>query len=374
VKDVPYLRWSGWLSLMIVAGYFVVGLWPFDFHPTNRVSWLTGRPGLQFAPYGMAYATGLLSALHESGGSTPAAAKFTVELWLEAQPEPASDVFDIMSIHNPQLPFDFVLGQWKQDFLLRATTRHPGQTGKIPEVGVDNALVAGMAQCFTVCGDGTGTDFYLDGTVAGHFPQFVLNGEALDGQLILGNNASGKNSWTGRLLGLAVYHRALNPAEIARHCMLWKQGHARQLTTTPGLTAFYLFDEAAGQLARDSSGNHRDVIIPAGFRPIQRDFLIPPWKDLSYYRPDYADIAVNILGFAPFGFCFFLHRCRLQPGTWVANTLVVVLTGATVSLTIEIIQAWLPNRTSSTTDVLTNTAGTLLGVVLALAARTRIRG
>ena len=70
---------------------------------------------------------------------------------------------------------------------------------------------------------------------------------------------------------------------------------------------------------------------------------------------------------------FFLHRCRFRPGTWVANTLVVVLTGATVSLTIEILQAWLPNPTSSMTDLLTNTDGTLRGVVLALVVRTWAR-
>jgi hypothetical protein len=369
VKSIPCDKWFGWLSLMIVVGYFVVGLWPFDFLLPNRINWLTDHPGLQFAPYGSAYEPTSLSAVPGSGGAAGTAAHFTVELWLEAQHEPANNVFDILTIHNRCLPFDFVIGQWKQDLLLRATLQTRQSTSKIPEVGLDNGIPAGKTGFFTIRSDVAGTDFYQDGIGVAHFPRFVLNAEALDGQLILGNDASGKNSWTGRLFGLALYNRALDATEVARHYLLWTQGHTHQLARSPGLTALYFFNEGAGQWVQDSSGNHHDVIIPANFRPVQRDLLIPPWKDLSYYRPDYPDIVVNILGFIPFGFCFFLHRCLREPRQRMANALLVVLSGMTVSLTIEVIQAWLPNRVSSMTDLLTNTAGTLLGVVLAILIR-----
>jgi glycopeptide antibiotics resistance protein len=69
----------------------------------------------------------------------------------------------------------------------------------------------------------------------------------------------------------------------------------------------------------------------------------------------------------PFGFCFFLHRRIVRPNRLTANFVFAVFVGAAVSLTIEIIQAWLPNRVSSTTDLMTNIVGTLLGAVLALA-------
>jgi len=93
---------------------------------------------------------------------------------------------------------------------------------------------------------------------------------------------------------------------------------------------------------------------------------------MSYARPDYSDMVVNILGFVPFGFCFYLHRWSLRPNQRATNALLVVLTGAAVSLTIEIIQAWLPNRVSSISDVLTNAAGTLLGVALAIAIQSKV--
>jgi hypothetical protein len=294
-------------------------------------------------------------------------ANYTVELWIQTHRAPANNVFNILTIHNPRLPLDFALGQWKQDFLLRGTTQHPQPAGAIREVGMYHALPEQQARFITIRGNDAGTDFYLDGSAAGHFPEFVLNAEALDGQLILGNGASGKSPWTGRLFGLALYNRALNPKEIAWHHVLWADGRARQLMNAPGLAALYLFDEGHGRQAKDSSGNRHRVIIPAVFQPIHRDFLLPPWKDISYNRPDYSDIAINVLGFMPFGFCFFLHRHLLRPRRLVFNALLVVFAGSAISLTIEVIQAWLPNRTSSMNDLLTDTAGTLFGVALAMA-------
>lgn len=358
-------RWFGWLSVVIVAGYFIVGLWPFAFHSPNRVSWLAGRPGLHFEKCGVAYDPGLLPA-SDSNSATNPSANFTLEIWAEADIEPNDNVYNLLTIHNDRLPAEFVICQWQREFLLRATIQHPFTRRKISEVGVCDALLVGKPRFITIRGDDAGTDFFTNGLPAGHYPQFVLRPEALDGQLILGNDSSGKHPWSGSLFGLAIYNRALAATEIAGHHQLWLQGQARQLTNEAGLTALYLFDERGGQRAADSSGNQHHVIIPEIFRALHKEFLIPPWKDISYDRPNYSDIAVNILGFIPFGFCFFLHRRFVRPNQPAVNFLFVVLVGALVSLTIEIIQAWLPNRVSSTTDLLTNTFGTLLGAVLAL--------
>jgi hypothetical protein len=357
----------GWLSFAIVAGYFVVGFWPFEFRPHNQVSWLANHPGLHFEPYGIAYDSAPLPA---PAPGQPA--NFTVELWLAAQHEPANDVFDILTIHNPRLPLDFTICQWQKELLLRATTQ-PLQPGwQVPELSAGEVLTKQTTRLVTVRGDATGTDLYVDGSADKHFPRFTVNAEALDGQLILGNGASGKHSWSGWLFGLAFYNRALNPADIARHDALWTQGRASQLTNAAGLRALYFFDEGHGQQTEDSSDNRHHISIPTIFQPVHRDLLIPPWKDLSYHHPDYSDIAVNVLGFAPFGFCFFLYRRSLKPKCWIANALLVVLAGAAVSLTIEIVQAWLPNRASSVMDILTNTTGTVLGVALALAVQRKV--
>jgi hypothetical protein len=351
-----------------VAGYFIVGLWPFAFRPPNQVNWLTDRPGLHFEKSGVAYDPDLLPA-RGSSSATNQFANFTLEIWAVADLEPYDNVYHLLTIHNDRLPSDFIVCQWRREFLFRAAIQHPSLTRKINEVGVSGALQKGIPRLITIRGDGTGTVFYSDGLSAGHYPPFVLKPEAMDGQLILGNDSSGKHPWSGTLFGVAIYNRALNAAEIAGHYALWTHGQARQLTDVSGLAALYLFDERGGQHADDSSGNQHRVIIPENFQAVHKEFLIPPWKDISYDHPDYSDIAVNILGFIPFGYCFFLHRRLVRPDQPAPNLVLAVFVGSLVSLTIEIIQAWLPNRVSSMTDLLTNTFGALLGAVLALAIK-----
>jgi hypothetical protein len=363
VKSLFDCRWFGWFSAAIVVGYFIVGLWPFAFRPPNRVSWLADRAGLHFEKSGVAHDPESLPS-PASNDTTNLSANFTVETWVEADGEPGGNLFHILTIHNKQQDLDCILCQWNQHFILRAPSQRPPPAPHPSEVDII-VLQAQTPRFITVRGDESGTDFFLDGLPAEHYPQFIIKPEALAGQLIVGNDDTGKHPWVGNLFGLALYNRALDAAEIARHHALWTQGRARELTNAPGLTALYLFDEGGGQTAADISSNHHHLVIPEIFRPVHREILIPPWKDLAFMGPDYTDIAVNILGFMPFGFCFFLHRWFARPKRPAKNILFVVLVGFVISLTVELIQAWLPNRVSSITDLLTNTTGTLLGAVLA---------
>jgi hypothetical protein len=369
VKGLFNCGWFGWLSMVIVVGYFIVGLWPFAFRPPNRVNWLSNRSGLHFETSGIAYDPEMLAGFGSNNiaGRSPS---FTVEAWVEPDGEPGDNLFHILTIHNQQRDLDFILCQWEQHFILRAPSQRPPPPPHPSEVDLI-ALQTATPRFITVRGDRSGTDFFLNGLPAEQFPQFVVKSEALAGQLVVGNDDTGKHSWSGKLFGLALYNRALDAAEIARHYMLWTKGRARELTNTPALTALYLFDEGNGRTAADVSSYHHHLIIPEIFRPVHRELLIPPWKDLAFMGPDYPDIIVNVLGFVPFGFFFFLHRQCVRPKYIWKNILLALLAGAAISLTIEIVQAWLPNRVSSVMDVLTNTAGTLLGVLLALIIRSK---
>jgi glycopeptide antibiotics resistance protein len=90
------------------------------------------------------------------------------------------------------------------------------------------------------------------------------------------------------------------------------------------------------------------------FEPFWNEFD-PSW--------DYCwDLLINIVGFIPFGFVVSAY-CSLAGGIKRPAT-VAILLGFMVSFTIEFCQAFLPTRNSGTTDLITNTFGTSLGVLL----------
>ncbi len=72
-------------------------------------------------------------------------------------------------------------------------------------------------------------------------------------------------------------------------------------------------------------------------------------------------VAKNIAGLIPLGFCVYawlLGRTFPRPAAWMTTIL-----GCMVGITIEVLPGYLPTRQSGTTDILTNTFGTWLGVV-----------
>jgi VanZ family protein len=76
----------------------------------------------------------------------------------------------------------------------------------------------------------------------------------------------------------------------------------------------------------------------------------------------FFDVAINILAYMPLGlFAYIFLRPRLGPRY---AGIVSVVMGIALSFSMEIAQQYLPVRISSIVDLLANTAGTMLGVVL----------
>ena len=89
------------------------------------------------------------------------------------------------------------------------------------------------------------------------------------------------------------------------------------------------------------------------------DFLLLGWP--RYWTS--FDLVANLLGYLPLGFLLFVAIVRSGRAAGAA-ALLACAGGALLSLTMEIVQNYLPHRVSSNVDFALNAAGTAIGVAI----------
>ena len=129
------------------------------------------------------------------------------------------------------------------------------------------------------------------------------------------------------------------------------------------LIILYLFKEGAGNEVHDMSQLRptADLYIPdiiyRGITP-QQKFLSP----LVFHN--ILDIVLNIILFVPFGLLYYANVRKRNTSSF-QSFIIVLLSGLLFSFCMESIQALLITRYSHLTDILANSLGMIIGMVLA---------
>ncbi len=225
---------------------------------------------------------------------------------------------------------------------------------------VDNLFHKPGMVFLTITSDQTLTRAYANGVLVKSLRTFQLLGQ-LSGRLVLGDSPRQPDGWVGDLLGVALYRRCLNESQVRRHFETWTHAQRPDISAEDQNVALYLFDERAGKVIHNRAAPGPDLAIPANYTVVDKIALEPFWQEFSMTRSYLDAIVKNIVGFIPFGFCFYFcltsHKFR-RPG--IAS----VFLGFLVSLTIEALQAYLPTRDSGTSDIFMNTLGAYAGILL----------
>lgn len=315
------------------------------------MTWLGNENGLRFGRYGTVLSSGtfqMAAAQNESSCS--------LEIWL--QPRLASASGTILTFYVPENPLRFSVQQYRALLILKreiADNQH-----QIQVIGIADLFHQAKPVFITVT-SGEQTSIYVDGSLAKAFPLFRM-GDDCTGQLVIGTSPVANDSWTGQLKGLAIYDRELTAPEVLRHFETWTTRELPETSGDENAVALYLFDERAGNIVHDAAHHGMDLYIPRRFSLLHQQFLEPFWKEFKP-RPSYLiDVLVNISGFIPLGFFFCAYWSSVRAIRHPA--LATVALGLAVSLTIEVVQSYLPTRDSGTTDLITNTLGTFIGVRL----------
>ena len=350
------LRIVGLLCIPILCGILVAGLWPFHA-PFNQVAWLGNENGLHFGNHG----TVLTSRPFAPGSSAQAGTSVSLEIWL--QPRLAVDSNTILVFYTPLSPLQFSLHQSEANLAVRLGS--PKQQLKAKGTGmvyVHEIFRQREPSLVAIASGGQGTRVYLNGVLASIAPHFRLSSKNFAGQLILGTSPVVADSWSGQMLGLALYQHELTAAQALRHFETWTAQGRPDLGLSERPLALYLFDEHQGRVVHDRSGAGIDLDIPERYMIVHEKFLQPPWKEFHQDWGYWKNVLINISGFIPLGFFFCAYWT--MAGRLNRPALATVILGAAVSLTIEVSQAFLPTRDSGMTDLITNTLGTALGVML----------
>jgi len=340
------------LVLGIILG---TGLWPFNPLPNNEVSWLQNQNGLRFGNRAIVISRTVFRRKERSPDSPS-----SIEIWMEPTGTRATGT--LLAFGDADNHHQFRLTQYGDSLVLRQTARDdPGQKDK-PTIVILHIFQNGRQKFISIIGSPAGTSVFVDGTLVATSPRLALSQVDTSGQLFLGTSPIYDSVWSGQIYGLAVYDRSLAAVEVLKHQQTWVQEGRPEVGRTYAPLAIYLFNERTGNRAYNLASTGGELYIPKRFTLPHQKFLERPWDEFRPNRSYAADVAINVVGFVPLGFFFCLYvksrRLNRRP------ELTSILLGAGTSLLIEVLQAFLPTRSSGMTDLITNTVGTTLGVYL----------
>ena len=336
------------------------GLRPKSISTGNDVQWLPDKHALSFRQSGIAYIDDL-KTFHCSNDS----GEFTIELRVAAQNIEKRGFRPILMIHDGSDYDQLTIWQWGPS-IIAMNGEDYDYTKKKPRVSIKDILTPGEIVNISITSSNRSTKLYIDGqlSVEDQTWQISMPGNGRKRRLILGNSVYAKHGWEGSIYSLAIHARALSEAEV-RQTHQWQSPEILQHNINPDETYLrYTFTERNGLSMDDQYGLDTPLLIPERIVMLKKSFLITPWHSLSLSRSFFVDVFLNLFGFMPLGALLYCRFSQSFAGSDRSARAITFLSCFLISFTIEICQAWQPTRTSSLLDLLLNSLGGYLGILL----------
>lgn len=325
------------LLAIVVGAILLAGGVPGSVGPENQAAWRDGR--LFFDGPSQVLAR---EPIGIKGG------EFTIEVWLASQVPPGPGNREILSLIDGPGVRPLLLGQWPEGFLLRTRSQNP--EGLASRDRYYRSPLTADPNHLAIVASGGRARLYVAGKptdAAVEAPEMPLRG-----RILIGSSVSGWKPWRGSVAAVAIHERALSPGELTARAAA---PHPAQ--TVGSAVALYRFDQGAGDLVESPVAGAPALQLPERIAqpnpPVLR-FMLSVRRD--WFR---RDVALNLLGFVPFGFVLAWRGGR-------RGVAIAVASGLALSLVVELAQVAIPGRHSSAVDVISNTLGAFCGAALAL--------
>ncbi len=351
------------LVIAILLGVLFFGLRPKNFTFTNGANWISERPGIRFSKYGIAYTDPFVESIEEGISELNG---FSIIIAFKPESFREEGFNFILSIHNGKNCDQLLVGQWRSYIIVMNGDDYSNKR-KTPRIAANIFSPTPRNIILTISAGKEGTKLYVGSQLVKTNSDLILKFPKGDKtRLILGNSVYGKHSWKGEIYGLAFYDYPLNAHEAVFHTKRWYKGQNLSFVKKGKPAVLYLFDEKRGKRAFDHGKGKLHLEIPPHMHTLEKIILSPPWTGSRLNRNYFIDIIVNIIGFIPLGFVLYATLFEINGTSKKRVVLMTVALCFILSLTIEIVQAWIPSRSSSMLDLMSNTSGALIGAMIYL--------
>lgn len=335
----------------------MAGLRPFKFHMSNRVQWLEDRNGIEFHYLGISYSRDLVDFQRRA---------FSIEILVEPLQERTRGVNHILEIDDGRKTGFFVIGQWNSNLILRERKDELDSKKDYLEIGLKDVFQERVPSYLAITEGEEGISVYSNGKLERFSPEHSFNGvgEKLKGRLILGNSTTGDRGWSGSILRMSITDRELSEETIQKHYIDWIREGAPDPPSVQGGSYEYLFREGKGNSVNNEHNTDGELVIPETFKVLRKSILTLPWFEFHLNLNYLLDVLINILGFIPLGFILTLYLSWVLDMNDKIAYICAIAIGVTLSLAIEIVQVFIPVRNSSTGDLILNSLGTAIGMMI----------
>jgi VanZ family protein len=340
----------------MVVAILVATLWPFNPSPKNRVYWLKDQNGVRFAGKGIVRSSAPFQSVDSSERNI--FSTLQVIVW----PADADEVHTFLSFYSGKTKPQLELRQYLDGVLLFVTVWNAGGVLRRIELDADRVLRKEQPTFLAFTSGPHGTTVYMNGKIVEHVSWYQMPVEDFQGDLILGTSPIDHDPWTGKFLGAGLFSKEFSPAEVQQSFDFWQSTGRIQNGLGTEAVATYSFTERDGVSVKEDTGAAPSLNIPVAYSIPYKPILKPFWREYSPDREYVNDLIRNVAGFMPLGFllgAYFSGKAK-----WPKMILQVMLCGGLLSFVIEVLQAYIPERNSGTTDILTNTAGAILGAMI----------
>lgn len=333
------------IVLAVLAAYPIAAFYPYQWEPPERVknpvAWLGTKDGLQFSGLSIARTTVPPSWMQSAIGSGNIEINLRVAPSNRDQSGPAR-IFTVSRSHSQR---NVTLAQDGPDLVIWLRTPETNLDGQ-PGLRVSDVFLSTDLVDVSVLVADWDLTVLINGQprVRRHLGPSSFENWDTSYRLALGNELDPDREW---LISLCTRMRTpcgsiLDPIVATSDRMWTGVVKKAEVRTDSGVVDY----AKPGQL-----------VIPKNIWVLRKD------PDLIPFRPFLIqDTLINLLGFIPFG--FVLAR-SISGRLWLTIAL-AALGGLVCSLGLETAQLFLPARTASSSDVLLNTAGSVLGAAFGM--------